>query len=305
VEVEDVARVGLAAGRAAEEQGHLAIGDGLLGQIVVDDESVLTRVPEILSHGATRVGGEELEGGGVGRGGGDDDAVLVGVVLLEHLHEIGDVGPLLPARDVDAKNVGVLLVEDGIEGDGRLARLPVADDELALAAADGDEGVDALEARHEGFVDGLAGDDAGSLELDAAALALDRAEAVDGPAEAVDDAAEEGLADGDIDDPVRPLDDVALADLSVGAEDDDADVVLLEVEGHALDARRLKRHQLTRADVGEAVDARNAVSDGEDATDLGDLGAAAELGDAGLDDAAGLGKGRFVLGRRHGGGGGG
>ena len=38
VDVEDVAGVGLAAGRAAEEQGHLAVGDGLLREVVVEDD---------------------------------------------------------------------------------------------------------------------------------------------------------------------------------------------------------------------------------------------------------------------------
>ena len=39
VEVEDVTGVGLTTGRTTEEQGHLAVSDGLLGQVVVDDES--------------------------------------------------------------------------------------------------------------------------------------------------------------------------------------------------------------------------------------------------------------------------
>jgi hypothetical protein len=40
VHVEHVARVGLAARRAAQQQRELAVGDGLLRQIVVDDERV-------------------------------------------------------------------------------------------------------------------------------------------------------------------------------------------------------------------------------------------------------------------------
>ena len=41
VQVEDVARVGLAAGRAAQQQGHLAVRPGVLGQVVVDAQGVL------------------------------------------------------------------------------------------------------------------------------------------------------------------------------------------------------------------------------------------------------------------------
>src|SRR5262249_30244583 len=93
-----------------------------------------------------------------------------------------------------------LLVEHGVEGDGRLAGLTVADDQLTLAAADGDHGVDGLEAGLDGLVDGSAGQNAGRLQLGAALLlALDGALAVDGVAEGVDDATEKLGADGDVD----------------------------------------------------------------------------------------------------------
>ena len=39
--------------RTTEKQRHLTVGNGLLGQIVVDDKSVLAVVTEPLSHGAT------------------------------------------------------------------------------------------------------------------------------------------------------------------------------------------------------------------------------------------------------------
>ena len=65
VEVEHVAGVGLAARRAAQQQRHLAVGLGLLGQVVVDDEGVLAVVHPVLAHGAAGVGGEVLERGRV------------------------------------------------------------------------------------------------------------------------------------------------------------------------------------------------------------------------------------------------
>ena len=67
MEVEDVARVGLAAGRAAQQQRHLAVGLGLLRQVVVDDEGVLAVLHPVLAHGAAGVGGEVLERRRVGR----------------------------------------------------------------------------------------------------------------------------------------------------------------------------------------------------------------------------------------------
>lgn len=44
--------VSLTPGRTTEKEGHLTVGDSLLGEIVVDDESVLSVVTEPFTHGA-------------------------------------------------------------------------------------------------------------------------------------------------------------------------------------------------------------------------------------------------------------
>lgn len=48
VEVEDITGVGLTSGRTTEEERHLTVGNGLLGEIVEDDKSVLASVTEVL-----------------------------------------------------------------------------------------------------------------------------------------------------------------------------------------------------------------------------------------------------------------
>jgi hypothetical protein len=53
VEVEDITGVGLTSGRTTEQQGHLTVGDSLFGQIVINDESVLAVISEVLSDGGT------------------------------------------------------------------------------------------------------------------------------------------------------------------------------------------------------------------------------------------------------------
>lgn len=219
MEVEDVSGVGLTSGRATEEEGHLTVGDGLLGQIVEDDEGVLAVVTEPLSDGGSGEGGEVLEGSGLGGGSGDDDGVLHGVVLLKGLDELRDGGALLSDGDVDAVELGGIigavvpppLVEDRVEGDGGLAGLPVSDDQLTLATSNGHHGVDRLEAGQHGLGDRGTGKDSGRLDLGTAALdGVDRALAVDGVSESVDDTAEESRADGDVDDVSGTLDAVAL-----------------------------------------------------------------------------------------------
>src|SRR6185437_10168964 len=125
------------------------------------------------------------------------------------------------------------LIENGVERDRGLAGLTVADDQLALAAADRDQGVDGLEAGRHRLVHRLAGDDARGLDVDAATLGcLDRALAVDRVAESVDDAAEQARTNRNVNDSASPLDGVAFLDVAVVTENDDADVVAFKIQRH-------------------------------------------------------------------------
>ena len=191
VDVEDVARVRLAARRAAEEERELAVGDGLLREVVVDAEGVTPGVAEVLGHRDAGVRRDELERRRLARAGHDDGRVLHRAVLRELVDDARDGRLLLPDGDVEAVNALPLLVQDRVDRDGGLADLAVADDELALPAADRDQRVDGLDARLQRLLDRLAREDARRLELDAAPVRrLDRPLAVDGLAERVDDAAD-------------------------------------------------------------------------------------------------------------------
>src|SRR5256885_1604463 len=82
---------------------------------------------------------------------------------------------LLADRHVHADDALPLLVDDRIDGDGGFPRAAVTDDQLALAAADGDHRVDRLESALQRLLHRLALDDARRHDLDLAALRrLDR-----------------------------------------------------------------------------------------------------------------------------------
>mmetsp|Transcript_27976 Transcript_27976/g.58799 ORF Transcript_27976/g.58799 Transcript_27976/m.58799 type:complete len:353 (-) Transcript_27976:577-1635(-) len=153
VEVEDISGVGLTPGGTTEEEGHLAVGHGLLGEIIVEDHGVLSVVAEEFSHSGSGVGSEELKRGGIGGSGGDDDAVVHGLLVIELSDELGDGGSLLSDSDVDTGQ-GVLLgllVDNGVDGDGGLSGLTISNDQLTLSTADGDEGIDGLKPGEHGL----------------------------------------------------------------------------------------------------------------------------------------------------------
>ena len=146
MEIEHISWVGLSAWGSSQQQGHLSVGNGLLGQVVVDDQSVHSVVSEVFSNGASRVGSEELQGSSIRGSGSYNDGVFESTIVLEDLHDVGHSGSLLSNGDVDAvESLGSitsrleegLLVEDGVNSNGRLASLSISDDQLTLTSSNG------------------------------------------------------------------------------------------------------------------------------------------------------------------------
>ncbi len=147
-------------------------------------------------------------------------------------------------------------------------------------------------------MNGFTRQDARRLHVDEATLGrLDRALAIERVAEGVDNPAQKALSDGNVDDGPGPLDRLAFGDAGVVAEDDDADIVLFEVQGHALHPAFELDH-LTGTDIVEPVDTGDAVTDRENLADLRDLGVLAEVLDLALENGADFGRVEFHGGLR-------
>src|SRR5207245_9021854 len=71
--------------------------------------------------------------------------------VFERLDHLRYRGALLADGDVNTNNIAALLVDDGIDGDGSFARLAVANDQLALSAADRNHGVDGFDSGLQRF----------------------------------------------------------------------------------------------------------------------------------------------------------
>src|SRR6185312_13801337 len=207
----------------------------------------------------------------------DDGRVLHGAGVFESALDARDGRALLADRDVDAANLLVriaglpvgLLVDDRVDGDGRLTGLTVTDDQLALASADRDHGIDGLDSGLHRLVHRLALHDAGRLELEfAAALGGDVAESVDRVAERVDDATEVGVPDGYGQDLTRAGDLHALDDAAELAEHDDTDLVLIEVLRESQRAIA-EADELVGHDTGKSLNVGDAVRGIHDLADLG------------------------------------
>ena len=86
--IEDITGISLTTWGTSEKQGHLTVSDGLLGEIVVDNETVHAVVTEVLTNSAAGVGSQELERSGIGSGGSNNDSVFKCITLAEESDDV-------------------------------------------------------------------------------------------------------------------------------------------------------------------------------------------------------------------------
>ncbi len=271
MDVEDVAGVGLPARGPAQEQGYLAVGPGVAGEVVQDHQHVAAGLHEVFGDGHGRVGGGVLQAGRVLLGRGHHDGRVHGLGLAQVVHDLAHGLRPFAHGAVDADHFGVALVEDGVHAQGGLAGLAVAQDQLALAAAHGEQGVHHLDPGlqgrgHRGAVHDVRG---GPLH-GPPTVGLQVAAAVQGMAHGVEDPAQQAVAHRGVQDPAGApglhagRDPVALADQHHAGH------VGVQVEGHALGAV-LELHDLLGPEFAESGHADHAFAhegDGPHALDL-------------------------------------
>src|SRR5699024_3639884 len=129
----------------------------------------------------------------------------------------------------------VFLVDDRIDRHRGFTGLAVTDDQFTLSTPDGNHRVDGFHAGLHGFVNGFTLNDAGRFGFDAAfEVGFDGTLSVDRLTERVHNAAEERGPNGHFDDAAGTFDRVAFFDFGRVTEERDPDVVLFEVQDHAL-----------------------------------------------------------------------
>ena len=290
MEIEHVARVGFTAWRTAQQQGDLTVGNGLLGQIVIHDQGIFTAVTEVFTHGAAGVRRQVLQGSGFGSRGCYHDGVGQGASFFQLAYHVGDGRLLLTNGDVDAADAAVFLVDDGVDGQSSLTDLTVTDDQLALATAYRDHGIDRLVTGLHRLVDRLTPDHARRDFLDrVGGLGIDRALAIDRVAQRIDHATQQFRTNRNFEDTAGALGAHAFGQAQVVTQNHGTYGVLLQVQCHAEDAARELDH-LAVHDVGQTVDAYDTVRNADDGALVTGLSSDIRFLDALLDDFTNLGR---------------
>jgi len=290
VQIEHVTRISFTARRTTQQQGDLAIRHSLLGQIVIHDQRVFTTVTEVLAHGAANERSQELHGSRLGSGSRHDDGVAHRAMLFQLAHYVGNRRLLLADGHVDTLNTGLLLVDDGVDRDSGLTNLTVADDQLTLTTTNRSHRVDRLQTGLYRLVNGLTPDNARSNFLHRVGqFGVDRALAIDRITQRVNNAAEQFRTNRNFKNAASTLGFRAFDNVQVVTENNGANGILFEVEGHPVDAA-VKLDHFTVHHVGETVDANDTVGNGNYGTLGAGFSCGIKLADALLDDLADFGR---------------
>src|SRR5690606_30319256 len=162
----------------------------------------------------------------------DDDAVGEGVVPAQVGEELRDRGTALTYGAVHAQDILASLVQDRIQGNGGLARLTVAQNQLALAVSDRQQRIDHLQAGLQRLGHRRPARERRRGPLDRASLVEpDRAVLVERPAEGVDDATDERLPDRYVQDAPGAVGEAAGGQVLTRAEQDHAELFRVQVVG--------------------------------------------------------------------------
>ncbi|MNS76903.1 hypothetical protein D3C72_1104610 [compost metagenome] len=258
----------------------------MLGQVVINDQRVFAAVAEVLAHRAAGIRCQVLHGGRVRSGGGHDDGVFHRAVLFQLAHHVGDRRSLLADCHVDAEDALALLVDDGVDSDGGLAGLAVANDQLTLATADRHHRVDRLQAGLHRLAHRLTRDHARRDLLDHVGfLRVDRALAVDRLAQRVDHAAQQFATHRHFQNAAGALHRVAFGNVFVVTQHHGAHGVTLQVQRQAKGVAGEFQH-LALHHAGQAVHAADTIGHGDHRAGVAHFSVGAKTRDAGLDQLA-------------------
>ena len=169
---------------------------------------------------------------------------------------------------IHAQNILIVLIEDGLQSNRGFAGLPITQDQLALTASDRDQCVNHLDAGLQGGGNRCPIHDVRGWTLNRQPGAGQKGpKTVQRLTRRVDDTTDQAIADRYVHHMPTALDLIASVQLRVVTEQHDADFVLVDIEGDAMDIA-WEFHQFLEADTGQAGDLGDAGRNAGDPPDF-------------------------------------
>src|SRR6185503_1138035 len=227
-------------------------------------------IAEVLAHRRAGIRCQKLHRRRIRSRGFDHDRVIHRAEVLQSLDHLGHRRRFLTNRNVDTDYVFALLVDDRVDGDGSLACLTIANDQLALTATDRHHRVDRFETCLQWFFHGLSIDHAWRNALNrVVVVGNDWTSVVDRIAEHVDHASDKRVAHRHFYDAPRALYEIAFADGLKVTEQHGANLVFFKVQGETANVV-WKLEQFAGHDLFQSVQLGNSVTDLDDGSHFSD-----------------------------------
>src|ERR1035441_9236075 len=105
----------------------------MMGEIVVNNQDIASLFHEVFCNAGCRIRRDVDEAGRIIVFYDNHNGVVHRTLLVEVSHYFSHGGRALANRTVDANHILSALVEDGVDGDGSLAGLSIAENQFSLA----------------------------------------------------------------------------------------------------------------------------------------------------------------------------
>ena len=195
-------------------------------------------------------------------------------MLAQRIHDAGHGGTFLSDGHIDAVYrvsgfIIAALVDDRINGNSRLARLAVTDNQLTLSAADRNHRIHGLQTGLQRLVHGLTIDNARSLAVQRhlAQLATDETLTVQRHSQRIDDTSQHAFTHHNGGNTLGTLHRKSFLDFIRRSQQYGTDIVFLKIHDNAHDAV-LKFHQFTGLGISQTIDTCHAIAHLEHGADL-------------------------------------
>ena len=240
-------------------------------QVIINNQYVLSVLHPLFANGTSCIRSDVLQRSQIRSCGNYNGSVIHGSELLQRLNNVGHRRCLLANGYINAVNTLAFLVNDGINGNGCLTGLTVADNKLTLSPSNRNHGVNSLDSGLEGSIYGFPLNYAVSHTLNTAELiSFNRAFAVKGLPQSIYYTSCHGIAHRNLYHSACGFYRIAFTDPAGITKQNRTNVVLFQVQNHAVDfSRKLQKFSLHGA--FKTVDTGDTVSNLDNGTDVGHL----------------------------------
>src|SRR5215211_2324859 len=147
MQIEHIAGIRFTSGRTAKKQRNLAVCPRMFGKIIINDQGIASSFHEFFTNGSSRIGSDILQRRRLICSSNDDNCVVHGTGALQNTKRACNSSLLLSDGHVDTNQVLAFLINDRVNGNGRLAGLTITNNQFALSPPNRNHRVDGLDAR--------------------------------------------------------------------------------------------------------------------------------------------------------------